>query len=53
MKSYREVLEQHYYQVLKEGNILHNDGNGAYLILADWPTHICPCPTMEHIESLR
>mgnify|MGYP003133976011 FL=1 len=53
MKSYYEVLDQHYYEVLKKGNVLHDDGNGWYLKLELWPTDICACPTAAHIESLR
>ena len=53
MKSYYEVLLENYRDVLKNGNVLHNDGGEDYLRLDLWPTDICPCPTAEHIESLR
>lgn len=53
MKSYIEVLKEHYPGVLWAANVVHNDGDGAYLKLVEWPTDICACPTAEHIESLR
>ena len=53
MKSYYEVLLENYRDVLKNGHVLHNDGEEDYLRLDLWPTDICPCPTAEHIESLR
>jgi len=53
MKTYYEVLLQHYRDVLKNGHVLFDDGNGQYLRLDLWPTDICACPTAAHIESLR
>ncbi len=53
MKSYYQVLKEHYPGVMWEGHVLHNDGEKDYIRLSGWPTDVCPCPTMEEIEALR
>ncbi len=52
MKSYYEVLAEHYPDVLNNSNVLFDNGQ-QFLRLELWPTDICDCPTAEHIESLR